>query len=400
MSTVTTVEIANPSLALSPVDLKSVSEYRDLPRIRNCEDQFCADAICPDCPNDPRFSYYVKPGDTVWLQFQLSDFLNPDPENPIYGWDSGEAGTWWLQLQVLSLSGDVLWEGDIRDIALSYWVGWHQDYGTYQEAVISVDRLLTQIGTDKRCFYFRVKIREALDEYYAADTSWNVSGNPGISFPDDGYMVFNTADGLIYVFQDGAWKGLSPEEGDYVYVADSGYWFTYSGGLWSGSEAPYDVEAENFSYCSTNPYTVSAECEGTVLFYATHPKEDCAGFIYEAPESSFVRSEEVGRMILHAAQFRVKGVLEPMSLPLERNTTENGRFIRSSSSTKYRLATSGVPFNVAKRLQAVFAASFFTVNGLEFNEVSVIERNNDQGTSWWVDVELDRIDCDSSASCD
>lgn len=105
-------------------------------------------------------------------------------------------------------------------------------------------------------------------------------------------------------------------------------------------------------------------------------------------------------MILHAAQFRVKGVLEPMSLPLERNTTENGRFIRSSSSTKYRLATSGVPFNVAKRLQAVFAASFFTVNGLEFNEVSVIERNNDQGTSWWVDVELDRIDCDSSASCD
>lgn len=400
MSTVSTVEITNPSLALSPVDLKSVTEYRTLPRVRNCEDQFCADAVCEGCANDPRFSYYVKPGDAVWLQFQLSDYLNPDPEAPIYGWNSGEAGTWWLQLQVMDLDGTVLWEGDIRDLATSFWVGYHEDYGSYQEVVMQVDTLLSELGSDVRCFYFRVKIREALPEYYTADTTWGVAGTPGISFPDEGYTVFNTADGIIYVYQGGAWKGLSADEGEYVYVADSGYWFVYESGVWNGAEPPYDHEAEDFSYCSTNVYTVSAACEGTVQLYASYQKVDCAGFIYEAPQGYFIRSADAPPLVPHFTMFRIKGVLEPISLPLERELTENGRFIRASSSTKYRMATKGVPFNVAKRLQGVFAAQLFTVDQMQFTQVSAIERNNDTGNSWWVDVELDRIDCDSSASCD
>lgn len=396
---VTVIEITNPDLALSPVDLKSVSEWKPLPIKRTCDDNFCADSACPDCGNDAPFYYYVKPEDTIALQFQLADTINADPANPTYGWNSGEA-SWWLQMQVMSRDGTVLWEGDIRDIANFYYVGYHEDYGTYQNVFVSVGKLQTEIGSDIPCFYFRVKIRESLPDYYVADTMVTGAGEPAIAFPGDGYTVFNATDGLIYVYNDGAWSSTAPQEGDYLYVTDSGLWFLYTTGSWSSTTAPYDPEAETFSYCSTHLYKVSEVCRNTVELYALYQETDCAGFIYEPPQSYFIRSDDAGTPAPgFFTRFRIQAVLEPTALPVDREVTDNGRFVRSSSRTQYRFATGALTYAAARRVQAVFAARYFTLDFVEFQDVGELTKNNEEGEAWYIETELTRNECEVNESC-
>lgn len=233
MPTITHVVVENPNLEGFPFDLLSISEYKDLPRKYPClpddgtngtdAQDFCQ----AGCNNEPLFQYVVEPTDVIRLQFRFPDLVNSDPSDPDYGWYNGNP-QYFIRLEVLGMDGTVLWNGPISAISQSYGV-FLSDAGPVQNVNISVTSLLNLLPPGTQCFFFRTLVVIAAIAYSTVNYMGTWDGDP--PYTVEGTIVVNMHPDHfgIWELQGGEWVLIGvPQDGEVLYVADSGLFFEYT----------------------------------------------------------------------------------------------------------------------------------------------------------------------------
>lgn len=233
-----TVTIPNTD---TQTDLNSWSRSVDTLRKVQCLDADavggqCVESPCPPCDNDSGFTYYIKPGDLIPLQYRLPDTMNADPQQPDIGWRQG-SGDYWLEVQLIDMNGAVIYAGDLSNIAASGYVAASAEVGNYQNAILSADKVIAALSGQK-CFVVRVRVRLPQELGYTPVDNvgeWDLVG--GTSVPTGaaiGDIVMNNEPGQpgFYELQEIGWVLVGmPENGDYIYNAATGEFMVYSSSL-------------------------------------------------------------------------------------------------------------------------------------------------------------------------
>ncbi len=407
MATIQVVNITNPRLSLPAFDFRTVTEKRDLLRKLECaEDLPDGDGLSSTdegypcqrgCGTEFSFFYLVEAGDTIPLQFHAADNYNANPQVPTAGWRVTDPA-YWLSLEILDGSGNLIWEGSTADLSTSFHVGFGE-FGGYQNVVVDVDKLLAVLAGipyTGNCFSFRLKARSLVAEYITVNGEERPGDTSGLP------VGWTTID--IDTFEVLEWNGTAfvviepnPPTGNF-YVAETGQWYGVVGGGFVGLLEPPAVEEEAFEYLYTMGYRFRLCNEPAVLFESEQGGKDCAGFIHQVGDATFVGLAGITTEAFQH-RFKVKGSLEAEALPFSRELTKNNRLVRTSTDRTSRLRTRGMPHASARLVQAVVTADAFTIDGQAWDEVEGLQRNNDQGLMWWLNVLVTRQDCEASARC-
>lgn len=284
MALATTIELENPALLDPPIDLESVSEFRELPRKYTClpdENRGdCVDDPCVGC-QEPPFFLIAEPGDNVALQFQAADLINPNPAIPTYGW-RGASGPYFVGLEVVGEGGAILWEGDTSLItplgvenAANIGI---TAAGPVQNITVSIDRLIALLPADTRCWYFRLRVWSGMPVANVADSEELPESPIPVGFV---WIDFDT--GLVKEWNGFEWEEIGPTgHGEVWYVLDTGIWYEWNDPEWVGLEEPPRPENELTSdTCRTYPYRLR-HCNEKIIHFQAYDMEgvDCLGFIH------------------------------------------------------------------------------------------------------------------------
>lgn len=249
---ITQVTLDNPNLVGFPADVQSTTEYKELPRKYAClpddgGDGTDAQDFCQaGCLNEPFFQFIVEPGDTIPLQFRFMDLVNPDPNNPEFGWREN-TDAYFLRLEALAMDGTVLWSGPSYQVAQSYSV-FMSDAGPVQNIVVNVDRLLNRLPPGTTCWFFRVVVIIAAANNTPVNDVGSWAGDP--PYTEVGTIVVNTdPDNFgIYELTVNGWEFVGyPEDGQVFYNGNTGTWMVYheESVIYTGHGAP---GGGNFSF--------------------------------------------------------------------------------------------------------------------------------------------------------
>jgi hypothetical protein len=197
---------------------------------------------------------------------------------------------------------------------------------------------------------------------------WNMS-DQFPSYTEPGTIVLNQFDGLPYQLTLGEWVAMDPPEADSFWIMAN-----YQGWVYSGAD----------------PVAIVTVLAGMVLRFRAHSAYQRWTNIYESETPS-----------LSAFQwsFKVRGSVEAESMPVERELSENGLLLSSTSRRVAKMRTVGLPETVVRIIQAVIAASDFTINGQSWSDVAALTKNNDKGALWWINSQLSRDDCKAKTEC-
>ena len=395
---ITTIDIVNPRLAQPAYDFRSVTEYKDLPRKYLCLDDEAGNALygtsssyyCQEGCDEKAFAYIVEPGDIIPLQFQAPDSVNADPANPVVGWYTG--GSFLIRLEVVSMDGDVLWDGDLREISGSFHVG-VTEFGPVQNVNVHADRLLDVLD-GVNCFFFRAKVNLGVGDYGV------VNDETAPANPEIGQSYIDFGSGEVREWNGTGWTVIGPDEekNDYWYVASTGAWYLHGAGGWQGVSGPPPADEGAFDALTTMAFRFRACNEPVVHFSATHFGRDCAGFIHELPSNPLIVLPN--KLSAFYWSFKVAGSMEVDALPIQRELTKNGRLVNVALSTSARVRTTGMPEAVAKAVQAVLTSKTFYIDGKPWTTASDVRKNNEDGLHWWLDLTVTREDCNEGMTCD
>jgi hypothetical protein len=99
-------------------------------------------------------------------------------------------------------------------------------------------------------------------------------------------------------------------------------------------------------------------------------------------------------------QMRVYAVVEADEI--KREITENslGRVTKVVSTKQYNLIfTRGIPSPIVDIIAGIFASTAFTIDGVQYNMTGTIQKNNNQGDSWYPRIAMEERLCESSEGC-
>jgi hypothetical protein len=137
----------------------------------------------------------------------------------------------------------------------------------------------------------------------------------------------------------------------------------------------------------------------TVKFEGTYRKTDCLAY-YHGADAEFVLPAFDHQPQAFYHEFRLLGSSELDELQVDRENSEDGRFIRASSIDRTRVRLSGLPESVVRRVQAVLSAPDAAINGKPFDTVESLKKNNDEGAYWWLDFKVSSQGCETEGSCE
>lgn len=197
---------------------------------------------------------------------------------------------------------------------------------------------------------------------------WNMS-DQFPEYTDPGTIVLNQYDGLPYQLNEGNWEALDAPEAESFWIMANTQGWVFSG---------------------ADPVAIVTVLAGIILRFRSHPAYRRWTNIYD---------HEAPSMSAFQWSFKVLGSVEKESLPVDRDLSDNGRLLASTSKTVARMRLRGMPETIAAIIQAVLATSGFTINGQTWSEVSTITKNNDRGSHWWINSQLTREDCTERTDC-
>lgn len=386
---------------LTPViaagDFVSATRYRAFPVKTLCPECPTVECNCP-CPNDATGGgYLVAEGDKIHLQFFFEDLVNADPTAPTLGWFETGDLDYFVKLGVYDLAGNNLVPvGDGIEAFAESWAVWHDGTQSVQQVTIDASDLIAKLGLAALgCFYFCVSVKSPTWEEF--ETVQLVSGaTPDPDDYEDGDVVL--AGSTFYQLAAGTWTpigGLSP--GELVYEASTGQWYTLSGTVVikvARPEVATERETEE-TLCCTRTYKI-VRCEDTVLICSTRTSgKDCRGYVYDRATGA-----KASRRPEYRFCTRVPGSFEPIAYPVQRKISEDGVVIRGGYSERARFRTDGICRADAESIAAILSSEDFTIDGQYFDTVSDVEKNNDEGSLWYLDITLERTICDGKNDCD
>lgn len=358
---------------------------------------------CGDC--DAPFSYLVDEEDILRLQFNVPDYYNPDPSNPIAGWDTGSGG--WLQADILDAAGNVE-ISNVTTLANSqYTAGFATGYlqGTFfQNLNLNVGAIIAEVG---KCFSVRLAFcgRLISERQYVFSGFFTDLPDPR-DFEAGKSIIVTEPTNVYYTLVNGAWVAPSPQP---AFDGGASQFFDQSTGQWWQFDEDWEeipppsvaTDCDAPKFCTTATFRL-AECnEPQVCFDSVATGNfDCAGNVYS--DSSLTLEQQgvtqaVGDYV-YRNSFCVVGSLERVAFEVERLTTSQGRVTKENTTSIYQLRTH-VPEVVAERIKNAMLPQGFTINGLTFDTYDGISKENDDSSMWHIDTQLRVKDCDSFDSC-
>ncbi len=368
----------------------------------------CEFSCILDCePCGQPFSYLAHEGMVISLQFRFPDLYNTNAELPEYGWQIDDSPTFWLTADVMNLDGSIAIEGVTNfdnygstGIVSGLAVGF--DGASYQNLTLLVNEdFISRLSGD--CFYIRVSACLAQPDITFI-IAQGIGVLPPLSDVDRGDYWIDES-GVVYVASPGGWAILAAQpvedsyawivsEGSFYQVDDSQNWtLTNETAQYTSGECP--ATRECFS-----PVFSSKSCADTLCFESKPAIDsDCAGNYYGLEGSSAWAQHSSPILLLpYAERFCIAGSLERVGFNIVRETTSRGRVIEERSESLYRLRAI-VPELVAERVKNAMLPQGFTINGITFDTVGSISKDNEDGSDWHLDIELTVRDCDNVGGC-
>ncbi len=389
------VNVANTQ---PPQNFKNASSYEFLPVKIGC-DFDCGDD-CPPCGSG--FSYIVRDGDVIYLQYRFADNFNEDHTNPEYGWQLDEIEPFWLRARIMNSDGTVAIDditldsvGGENGIREGYAVGY--DGGSIQGLNIRVNSaLIDALNSD--CFYIQIDFCEGNPdlEYLIIE---GIGALPPYQNQRPGSLWVES--GVVYVATPTGWAAIAnqPQDGDIAWIVSLGQFLEYDDGDYTETETSVnfnELQCGDRRVCNTDMFSVKTCSE--LLCFDSFPTRvfDCNGKYFG--DKYPVELSSAGGDFLYQEKFCIEGSIELTGFNVTRTTTSRGRVTEENSEAVYRMRAI-VPEKVAKRIKDALLPQNFTINGLSFDTYDSIQKDNDESSDWHVDIELRTKDCDNVGDC-
>ena len=156
-----------------------------------------------------------------------------------------------------------------------------------------------------------------------------------------------------------------------------------------------DPENPDYSEICSEPYKLNYCSDKTVLLEGDFGKgKDCFGYFYGGTVWN------VGGYFQYINQYRVRGVIEQTSTTIEKETvTRQLKAVNSQKCEDYTFNTYGVPEEIANLIAEILNARTIFGDGKEYQINGSIDKNNEIGSQWFLEVNLRRCDCFKDYSC-
>ncbi len=375
----------------------SYTRYKDMPVKRPC-DISCLDVQgqCPDCVGEPPFAYIANADDVLYLQFRFPDNFNPDPLNPVYGWNE-DAGDYWLQIDIINGDGSVFTTTETADIASAYMVG-AKDGQTFQNICIDFVKFFNDI---QDCFSFRItKCLPSVADVTLVEAVDVVFPKCGTTDYPIGSRLYRSDLDTVYICDSagGGWiVDVSIAPSDIILLVPSGDYLQYDGFGFN----PVDAPAVTPGACSETeecytPWFKKGTCLKSVDFVSPQSSGmDCFGNIFDEADE-FKGSDN----FKYVEALRVQGTLEVIGYPVATERSDNNRFIKSTQNEKALVRTSLISANAASRIASILNTNGFVIDGTAWETSGEVSKNNDVGSLWAPSFEVEREICETDQDCD
>ena len=148
------------------------------------------------------------------------------------------------------------------------------------------------------------------------------------------------------------------------------------------------------SFCSEPFKYYDCTKKATVLIESIYPKQDCFDMYFGNNFTGLDAFEYSNRI-------RVPGYFEQASFNITKeviNTTL--KTVMSQKSEVWQLKTTHLPQSFVKNLVNILSGRNVYVNGEEYQVQGDINRNNETGLQWYLEVNFEKIDCSKSLTCE
>lgn len=363
--------------------------YKDIGPRPKCVE--CGDATdCPECAADAPYKVPVVAGDLVYLQFNLADNLNTDPENPEHGWYDSPTGDYYIRatLEFGGLEPVVLPSLDIVESAN---VGWAN--GSYQNLILDSEKIYDYIRSQNVPFdCFRVVI-DTFKRQGADFTSVVSFGNALPVGPQQEGSLAAVADEL-YTYTGGEWILTgSFGVGDFIQYEKNGWFYEWNGTTWMRVDRPYEIVPDATCYTHWHKFV---QCDNTILLEGLFGFNDCRGKYYGITEED----ANLG-LLPYRDLWRIEASFEMRGIVSEKTTNENGIVTQFDQREQWLLRnTTGIPDDIARRLANTLSATQTYINGNEYINASDIVKVTDDNLYWYVAPTIERRLCEKENDCD
>jgi hypothetical protein len=153
----------------------------------------------------------------------------------------------------------------------------------------------------------------------------------------------------------------------------------------------------------TEPYKLDT-CKDTLVIESTFPMSDCNGYYYGNDiivHDSLNGSYPNGVSFPYSNEYRVPSYLERTGFSIKKEFV--GVYPKTTSSQKqdnWKFTTNRLPENVAGQVADIFTGGTVYINGNEFIVDGDMNKNNETGSQWFMDIDVRQQDCSISFSCD
>lgn len=156
-----------------------------------------------------------------------------------------------------------------------------------------------------------------------------------------------------------------------------------------------DPDLPAFQEFCSEPYTFNNCNQKTVFLEGVNQTgRDCFGLWYSGNVWA------VGNYFPYSNNYRVRGVLESLSITIQKETvTDQLKAVRSTKCKDYTLNTWGVPEEVADLIGEIMNAREIYADGVKYQINGALDRNNDTGLQWFLEIALRRCECSQDYSC-
>jgi hypothetical protein len=156
----------------------------------------------------------------------------------------------------------------------------------------------------------------------------------------------------------------------------------------------YGQPANAYALC-TEPFLWN-DCpdkKPTVLLRGDYSGKDCFNYYYG--------SEAVGTGTFnYVGQYRVNGVLEQTNFEITKEVVgPRSRPVSTEIVENFDLRTYRVPNRVARIVANILSAATVYANGFEYIAEGEVSKNNETGSTWFIEAKLSRIRCQKILSC-
>lgn len=152
----------------------------------------------------------------------------------------------------------------------------------------------------------------------------------------------------------------------------------------------------------TEPYKLE-HCENTIVLEGsgTGTYKNCFGFWTQSNTTNLPFnsvSHGWGTLVPYLWKYRIKGFFELMAISVKKEFVGTYQNTVSTELSKvYSLKTNRIPERIATMVAYMISSSNFFVNGFEYVVDGEIEKNNEVGNQWFLEVQMRSVKCSQAA---